>query len=313
MSEPTFRFAPSPNGPLHLGHGRSAFLNHDLARAVGGRFLLRIEDIDVTRCRPEFEAAIRRDLDRLGLHPDGEVRRQSEHFDVYAAALDRLQAMGLVYPAFLTRAEIRARVAAAEATGRVWPRDPDAAPLYPTEERQLPAADARARLLAGTPFTWRLDMDKAMAMLWERLDGAPLGWQETGPDHRDDLAADVAAVAARAAGTLQARTIRAAPADWGDVVLARKEIPTSYHLSVVVDDALQGVTDVVRGRDLYAATSVHRLLQVLLDLPQPRYHHHALVTDAEGRKLSKSEGDTGLSALIDRGMSPAEIRRLCGL
>lgn len=313
MLTPTFRFAPSPNGPLHLGHARSAFLCHDFARAAGGRFLLRIEDIDVTRCRPEFEASIRSDLDRLALHPDGAIRRQSEHFDVFQTALDRLKANGLLYPAFLTRAQVKARVAAAENTGQPWPRDPDGAPLYPAEERHMSEPKARGLIAGGIPFAWRLDMDRALGAVAERLRGAPLTWAESGPERSDDLAGDVATVAARAAGRISTRSIAADPAEWGDVVLARKEIPTSYHLSVVVDDALQEVTDVVRGRDLYAATSIHRLLQVLLGLPEPRYHHHALLNDAEGRKLSKSEGDSGLTALLDRGASPEEIRTMCGL
>ncbi len=287
MSAPVFRFAPSPNGLLHLGHAFSAMLDHALARGLGGRFLLRLEDIDTTRCRPEFEAAIRDDLLWLGLDWDDTPRRQSEHFPAYARALERLKADGLVYPSRLGRGDIRARVAALEADGRRWPRDPDGAPHYPGTERDLDAA-ARADLLAADqPVVWRLDTRRALARV------PPLSWRETGAGPAGEtgrLAAD--------------------PAVWGDPVLARSEVPTSYHLSVVVDDALQGVTHVVRGRDLFHATGLHRLLQTLLDLPEPIYHHHRLVTDGAGRKLSKSAADTALAHLRDAGATPDDIRRL---
>ena len=289
MSAPVFRFAPSPNGLLHLGHAFSALLDHALARGLGGRFLLRLEDIDTTRCRPEFETAIADDLRWLGLDWDGEPRRQSEHFPAYAEALDRLKAMGLVYPSFLGRGEIRARVAAFEAADTPWPRDPDGAPHYPGDERDLDAA-ARAEHLAREPHVvWRLDTRRALARV-----GA-LSWRETGTGPAGETA-----------------IVAADPAAWGDPVLARWEIPTSYHLSVVVDDALQGITHVVRGRDLFDATSVHRLLQTLLGLPTPIYHHHRLVTDETGRKLSKSAADTALAHLRAAGATPDDVRRLVG-
>lgn len=282
---PTFRFAPSPNGELHLGHAFSALLNADLARASRGRLLIRIEDIDQTRCRPEFEAAILDDLAWLGLDWEKPVRRQSEHFGAYAEALGRLKAMDLVYPSFMSRAEIRAATAATE-----WPRDPDGAPLYPALDRDLGPDEAARRIAGGTPFAWRLKMDAAIA----RVD--PIAFTElgSGPDG-------------------ETGTIPADPGRWGDVVLARKETPTSYHLSVVVDDAHQGVTDVVRGVDLFHATSVHRLLQELLGLPAPTYRHHRLILDAMGHKLSKSEGATGLAALRAAGATPGDIRKLLGL
>ena len=282
---PTFRFAPSPNGELHLGHAYSALLNGDLARAAGGRLLIRIEDIDQTRCRPEFEAAILDDLAWLGLDWEKPERRQSEHFDAYAQALDRLKAMDLVYPSFMSRAEIRAATAAAD-----WPRDPDGAPLYPALDRDLDPDEAVRRIADGAPFAWRLKMDAAIARAGT-LSFTELG---SGPDGETGV-------------------IAAAPSRWGDVVLARKETPTSYHLSVVVDDAIQGVTHVVRGVDLFHATSVHRLLQALLGLPVPTYRHHGLILDAAGRKLSKSEGATGLAALRAAGATPADIRRIVGL
>jgi glutamyl-Q tRNA(Asp) synthetase len=289
MSPPVFRFAPSPNGYLHLGHAYSALLNVDLAREGGGRFLLRIEDIDGTRCRPEFETAIYHDLGWLGIGWEAPVRRQSGHLSDYRNALEKLNAMGLVYPSFESRAEIAGLVAEREAHAP-WPRDPDGAPLYPGAAKLL-SADARGRLFgSGEPYALRLDMAAACARAGD------LTWIE----HVDGPGDETGAVAAR-------------PEAWGDVVLARKETPTSYHLSVVVDDALQGVTEVVRGRDLFWSTSVHRLLQALLGLPQPSYRHHRLVLDAEGRKLSKSTAATALRELRARGAIPADIRRLVGL
>jgi glutamyl-Q tRNA(Asp) synthetase len=289
MPPPVFRFAPSPNGYLHLGHAFSALLNFDLARQTGGRLLLRIEDIDLTRCRPEFEAAIYEDLSWLGIAWEQPVRRQSEHLADYREALEKLVAQGLVYPSFETRAEIAKLVAQCEASGR-WPRDPDGAPLYAGTAKLL-SSDERARLLeSGAPYALRLDMVAACAR------AGNLGWREhgEGPD------GETGGVAAR-------------PEAWGDVILARKETPTSYHLSVVVDDALQAVTEVVRGQDLFWSTSVHRLLQQLLGLPQPAYRHHRLILDAAGRKLSKSTEATGLRELRAGGATPADIRRLVGL
>lgn len=286
---PVFRFAPSPNGYLHLGHAYSALLNHDLARQSGGRLLLRIEDIDATRCRPEFEQAIYEDLAWLGIAWETPVRRQSEHFAAYGAALDRLSAQRLVYPSFESRAEI-ARLVAEREAGGAWPRDPDGAPLYPGLAKSL-SAEARDRLIGqGAPFALRLDMASARAHAGE------LRWLEAGEGPAGE------------SGDVVAR-----PEAWGDVILARKETPTSYHLSVVIDDALQGVTDVVRGVDLFWSTSVHRLLQELLGLPVPNYRHHRLIRDAAGQKLSKSTQATGLRELRAAGASPADIRRLVGL
>jgi glutamyl-Q tRNA(Asp) synthetase len=286
---PVFRFAPSPNGYLHLGHACSALLNFDLARQAGGRFLLRMEDIDATRCRPEFEAAIYQDLAWLGIVWETPVRRQSEHFSSYRDAVERLAAVGLIYPSFESRAEI-ARLIAQRETGGLWPRDPDGAPLYPGTAKSL-SVDERKRLISeGAPYAWRLDMAAACAR------AGSLVWTEhgEGPDRERD------AVTAR-------------PEDWGDVILARKETPTSYHLSVVIDDALQGVTEVVRGQDLFWSTSVHRLLQHLLGLPQPAYRHHRLILDAAGQKLSKATRATGLRELRAEGATPADIRGLVGL
>ncbi len=291
MSLLTFRFAPSPNGELHLGHAYSALLNAKLARTSGGALLLRIEDIDITRCTPEFEAGIYHDLEWLGIEWEKPVRRQSEHFDQYRVALDRLVAEELVYPAFMSRGDIRAFIAGSERRGRAWPRDPDGVPVYPALDKALSMKERKARIAEGEPFAWRLDMEKAAAKA-----GGTLSWTEFTEE--------------TLTGT---RTVEARPQDWGDVVIARRDIPTSYHLAVTLDDALQGVTHVVRGMDLQLATSVQRLLQRLLGLPEPRYFHHRLILGPDGRKLSKSQGDTGLAALRQSGAAPKDIGRMVGL
>ncbi len=288
MTKPTFRFAPSPNGELHLGHAYSALLNAAMARKTGGRLLLRIEDIDLTRCTPEFEAGIFRDLEWLGIEWEEPVRRQSEHLAEYGGLLDRLIAWELVYPAFMSRGEMRAHIAQAEESRRTWPRDPDGVPLYPGLDKALSASERKKRMASGEPFAWRLDTAAAMARV-----GKPLTWTEfAGPDIDS------------------ARKVEARPDLWGDVVLARRDVPTSYHLSVVADDALQGITHVVRGLDLFAATGIHRLLQELLELSEPVYFHHRLIPGPDGRKLSKSFRDTGLSALRSAGRTPDEIKAM---
>lgn len=270
------RFAPSPTGRLHLGHAHSALFGWTIARRTGGRFLLRIEDIDQTRCRPAFEADLIEDLRRLGIDWDGPVRRQSDHMDDYRAALDRLDAMGLIYPCFCTRKDIAAEIARAGGA----PHGPDGA-LYPGTCRRLTPDDRRRRMESGAAFAWRLDVAKAAAL------AGPLTWVD------------------RDAG-LQTAT----PQILGDVVLARKECPTSYHLSVTVDDALQGVTLVTRGRDLFFATHLHRLLQALLGLDVPQWAHHPLLTNAAGERLSKRDGAASLRSLFDAGMTAEQVRAL---
>ncbi|RUX05228.1 tRNA glutamyl-Q(34) synthetase GluQRS [Mesorhizobium sp. M00.F.Ca.ET.151.01.1.1] len=287
----TFRFAPSPNGELHLGHAYSALLNQKLAKASGGRLLLRIEDIDTTRCTPEFEAGMLADLKWLGLGWQEPVRRQSEHFAEYRTVLERLIREELVYPAFMSRGEIRAFIADSEMRGRDWPRDPDGVPLYPPADKALPMKERRRRIAENTPFAWRLDVGAAMARA-----GKDLAWAEFTDE------------------TLSAtHLVEARPQDWGDVIVARRDIPTSYHLAVIVDDALQGVSHVVRGQDLFSATGVQRLLQEILGLQPPAYFHHRLVLGPDGRKLSKSLRDAGLAALRDAGASPDDVRRTIGL
>jgi glutamyl-Q tRNA(Asp) synthetase len=291
MTSPIFRFAPSPNGELHLGHAYSALLNQRLAGAAGGRLLLRIEDIDTARCTPRLEAGVLADLKWLGLGFEEPVRRQSGHFAEYETALGRLIREDLVYPAFMSRGEIQAFIVASEARGRGWPRDPDGAPLYPPSDKRLSARERKRRIAGNMPFAWRLDVEAAMTRA-----GEDLAWTEFTDE------------------TLSAtRMVEARPRDWGDVVLARRDIPTSYHLAVVMDDALQGVSHVVRGRDLFSATGVQRLLQQILGLPRPCYFHHRLILGPDGRKLSKSLKDTGLATLRDAGASPGDIRRMIGL
>lgn len=288
MTRPVYRFAPTPNGLLHLGHVRSAVLNHELARVNGGRFLLRIEDIDLDRADSRFEQAICEDLAWLGLSWEVPVWRQSSHLEAYRAALARLDAMGLIYPAFLTRGEVRARIAEAEAGGRDWPRDPDGSPLYPGEERNMGRRARMEAMASGMPYALRLDMSAAIAAA-----GGTLSWEERGAGPQGESG-----------------TVLADPARWGDVVVARRDAPGSYHLAVVVDDAAQGVTEVVRGADLFHATAVHRLLQSLLGLPVPRWRHHGLVLGTDGRKLSKSRGDLAVRALRAAGHGPAEVRAM---
>jgi glutamyl-Q tRNA(Asp) synthetase len=280
-SRPVFRFAPSPNGYLHLGHALSALLNHDMARAAGGRLLLRIEDIDTTRCRPEYEAAIYEDLQWLSIEWEQPVRRQSEHFGEYHATLEKLAREGLVYPAFESRGEIARLVAA---RGANWPHDPDGAPLYPGNARDQSAAECQRKIERGEHYALRLDLRTALARLKE-----PLSWSENSNG--------------------EPRAITAEPQRWGDVILGRKEMPASYHLAVVLDDALQGVSHVVRGLDLYQATSVQRLLQEILGLPAPVYHHHRLILDAAGKKLAKRDPSTTLRDLRAQGVNAADVRR----
>lgn len=272
------RFAPSPTGYLHLGHAASALTGWHAARRGGGRFILRIEDIDVTRCRPEFEAAIFEDLAWLGLDWERPVRRQSDHMDDYAAALGRLDALGVIYPCFCTRQEIAAEIAASVQA----PHGPEG-PLYPGICRNLSASDRADRMARGLPHALRLNAAAAAAQT------GPLTWQEEG---RGAVAVD--------------------PLKLGDAVLARKDIATSYHLAVTVDDALQGVTLVTRGEDLFHATHLHRLLQALLGLAEPAYRHHLLLTNAAGQRLAKRDRSLTLRALREAGGTAERVRAMAG-
>ena len=273
------RFAPSPTGELHLGSAYSAWTGWHRAREAGGTFLVRIEDIDIRRCKREYETAMLDDLRWLGFQWDGEVRRQSDHFTDYGRALDRLDARGLVYPCFCSRADIEREIAASANA----PHGPDG-PLYPGTCRHLSPLQRRERLLAGHEHCLRLDAARAAA--------------EAGPYHFVDE------TLGRVAGE---------PTLLGDFVIARKDTPTSYHLSVTVDDHLQGVTLVTRGEDLFAATHVHRLLQALLGFDQPDYWHHALLTNADGERLSKRDGAVAIRALRAHGKTAGEVLAMTGL
>ncbi|MGE0213608.1 MAG: tRNA glutamyl-Q(34) synthetase GluQRS [Parvibaculaceae bacterium] len=283
MPWPTFRFAPSPNGALHLGHAYSALFTDAAARKAEGWFLLRLEDIDVVRCTDALVRDCLFDLGWLGLSWEEPVRRQSAHMADYQAALRRLDAMGLLYPCTCSRQDIL------RAAGPDAPRDPDGTPLYPGTCKGRRESERKAVIGGGAGYALRLDLEKAMPFgpsLWFEEDGE-------GPDGEKGR-------------------IEAVPLRWGDVVLARKDIGTSYHIAVVTDDALQGITHVTRGQDLFHATGLHRLLQALLNLPEPRYHHHRLIGDETGRKLSKSEGAPSLRSLREQGLTPATIRRELG-
>ena len=300
MSEIVTRFAPSPTGLLHIGHAWSAILAHDRAREAGGRFLLRIEDIDGTRSRPEFIAAILRDLEWLGLDWDGPVLLQSERLPFYAEALERLKVMGLLYPCFCTRAEIAASLSAPHG---------DAGSIYPGTCRHL-TANERERRTAGEQHAWRLDTTKAIASLPsvtpDLFRGPPGKMEQNQEGHH--AAAKWMPEQVRHDSDLKwhdeiAGNVIATPEIHGDVILARKDAPASYHLAVTIDDAAQGVTHIVRGRDLFAATHVHRLLQALLDLPTPVYRHHALLADATGERLAKRNKAPTLESMREAGVN----------
>jgi len=272
------RFAPSPTGHLHLGHAWSALFAWRRARAAGGRFLLRIEDIDPARCRPECAAAIEEDLAWLGLDWDGEVRVQSAHLPEYRAALDGLAGRGLLYPCFCTRADIQREIGASASA----PHAPDGSAVYPGICRDFSDTERARRIAAGERFALRLDMARALACV-----ACPLTFEEDGEG-----------------------TVTCAPQRFGDVVLARKDAPASYHLCVTHDDAVQGVTLVTRGEDLKPATDLHRLLQALMGFAPPRYAHHRLLIDAAGRRLAKRDQAMTLRALRQQGVSPQEVWRM---
>ena len=269
------RFAPSPTGLLHLGHAWSALFAFDSAVRTGGQFLLRIEDIDFTRCRPEFESALYDDLQWLGLRWETPVRRQSEHLTDYAAAAERLKSHGLLYPCFCTRKEIQREIAAAGGA----PHGPDG-PVYPGTCRDLSPSEREQRMQNSESFAWRLDLQKSLTQI-----GHSLHWYDLGKGWQT-----------------------ATPELFGDVILVRRDIGCSYHLAVVHDDALQGVTRVTRGLDLFEATHIQRVLQELLGLPVPEYHHHALVCDIHGRRMAKRDESESLRSLRARGIAPSEIR-----
>jgi len=274
------RFAPSPNGPLHRGHALSVWLNAKMAQRLKARLLLRIEDIDPARSRPEHIEAIEEAFDWLGVTYERPVRRQSHFMAEYVQSFETLKARGLVYPCFCTRTEIEAAI---REKGMDWPSDPDGSPLYPQTCRALSDAEIAARLAKGDKPQWRLDCAKAIVLT------GPLTWTSFDPE------------------TLVTITHPARPERWGDVVLVRKDTPTSYHLSVVVDDAIQGITHIVRGMDLEAATDIHTLLQALLGLPQPLYWHHPLINGPDGKKLAKSKASDSLAVEREAGLTRSAL------
>jgi glutamyl-Q tRNA(Asp) synthetase len=280
---PVFRFAPTPNGRLHLGHAYSALMNERAAQRFGGRLLLRMEDLDRSRCKLEHEEGALEDLGWLGVAFDGPLRRQNQHVADYANAYRALGGLGALYPCFCAKSEVEKAWRADG--GRL---DPDGQPLYPGTCRALNPAERAMRAASRRPPTLRLDMGRALA-----LTPVDLSFSEFGEGDEE-------------------RIERANPAAWGDVALKRRGAAATYHVAVVVDDRLQGITDVVRGRDLYAATSLHRLLQHLLAINPPRYRHHRLVLDAKGEKMSKSAAATPLAQLRSQGISPTEIRAALG-
>ena len=270
------RFAPSPTGRLHIGHAYSALFAWQAANEAGGRFLLRIEDIDRDRCRPAFETAILEDLAWLGLAWQEPVRRQSVHLGDYTQALAQLEEMGLLYPCFCTRKEIQAEVAR---SGQA-PHGPDG-PVYPGTCRRMSGDERAQRIAEGNPYARRLDVDRAVSIT------GPLVWSDRGRGQ-----------------------VTAQPERFGDVILARKDVPTSYHLAVTVDDHLQGITLVTRGQDLFESTHIHRLLQALLELEVPQYHHHGLLTGPDGRRFAKRDRSVTLDALRAAGKTAEDVCRM---
>ena len=289
MSVTVFRFAPSPSGRLHLGHAYSALLNEALARRSNGRLLLRIEDIDAVRATPENVRGVEDDLAWLGIQFDVPVRRQSEHLATYRDAADRLRQQGLIYPCFCSRGTITADVEHRERhSGTPWPRDPDGTPLYPGTCRGVPVREAAARIASGLPHAWRIDAGALTAGLGR------IHWTAFESDSQE-------------------RVVTARPERWGDAVLVRKDVPGSYHLCVVLDDSIQGVTHVVRGSELEAATDLHAALATRLGLEKPRYHHHALIRAEDGSKLSKSLGSPSLASMRAAGVTAHDVRRRFGV
>lgn len=281
-SKPVFRFAPSPNGALHLGHAYSVLRNLEIARTLGGKVLLRIDDIDQTRARKSHEEAFMTECAWFGMNTDEPLRRQSQNLRDYETALEKLTEMRLTYQGFASRKEVRQFVSD---QNEAWPRDPDGAPHFPKIARFLEPSEAQP-----TPTSIRLDMQKALDYLG---DGMPQSFTRFDPETGETYEAKIQ------------------PKLWGDIALSTKDVPASYHLAVVVDDDVQAITHCVRGKDLEASTDIHTLLQALLDLRRPAYHHHRLVVGADSRKLSKSDGDANLRHVIERNNSPEEVLQLC--
>ena len=301
MIRPIFRFAPSPNGLLHLGHAYSALYNQKICKTNNGIMLLRMEDTDLARCSRHFEEAIVEDLTWIGFEWHGDIRRQSDQLSTYSNILENLTAEGLVYPAFMSRNQIRHHITAyTQMTGKSWLTDPDGAAHYPTHERHLDE-DRRKQMRIEQPnHAWRLNIDEAQNW-FKRQHSRPLTWGEMIYDQKitsSERAID---------------DILCEPQQWGDVVLGRKEIPASYHLASVIDDDIQNISHVVRGKDIFHATSIHRLLQEILDINAPIYCHHDLILDEDGKKYSKRHADTSLRALRQAGLQRDDIYKMIKL
>lgn len=296
MSQPILRFAPSPNGRLHLGHAFSALLNQQMARELDAKLLLRIEDTDLTRCTPVLEQRMLEDLEWLGINWDEAPIRQSDNIITYENIIDTLSDEELVYPAFMSRSQIKVAIGKEEENGNKWPTDPDGSPLYPNYDRKISQDERESRIEGGDAYALRLDMKKALEFINNGSSHKELKWFENceGPNQEfGEIIAD--------------------PALWGDIILSRKDTPASYHLACVTDDAMQGISHVVRGRDLFWSTSVHLLLQQLLGFPTPQYHHHDLILDENNNKLSKSNNDTSIAQLRDTGATALDIKKMIGL
>ncbi len=304
MSKPVFRFAPSPTGLLHAGHAFSALYNQKICRAYNGRMLLRIENTDLSRCRQEYEDAIVEDLHWIGFEWEGEARRQSDHFDHYSKVLKRLIRARLIYPSFMSRGEIKQAVLRLELNGIDWAKDPDGVAHYPGLERDENQQELENRCLQAEDFAWRLD-HRAVLHNLKKKRADEIYWQEL-------LWREPAHLLNSVTG-LKVHEEPCNLAQWGDVVLARKYIPARYHLACVIDDGLQGVTHVVRGRDLFAATSIHRFLQQVLEIPAPIYCHHGLIEDPTGKKLAKSRGSQTIRELREAGISRMELYEMIGI
>ncbi|MCF6321989.1 MAG: tRNA glutamyl-Q(34) synthetase GluQRS [Rhizobiaceae bacterium] len=299
MQQPVFRFAPTPNGYLHLGHAYAALYNQKICKAHQGTMLLRMENTDIGRCSTQYEDAILEDLEWIGFKWQGDIRRQSEHFDYYRSILDGLEARGLVYPAFLSRNQVKKQIEDwQQKNGETWPRDPDGGVHYPGNDRKLEEINRAELRLENPNFARRLDIEAAQNSL-DRDKADNLSWQEV---ECDDEGAGA-----------KTTTIKCELGRWGDVVMGRLEIPASYHLACVIDDGIQGITHVVRGEDMEPSTSIHRLLQEVLEIDEPVYCHHALIVDENGVKYSKRYGDTGLRELREAGMKPEDIHQKIGI
>ena len=280
------RFAPSPNGYLHLGHAYSAFISSELAKKSCGKFFIRIEDIDLGRCKKKYEESIYKDLNWLEIKYEKNIIKQSECFDKYERYIKKLRDLNLIYPCWASRSEIKKFILSKSINKTSWPIDPDGQYIYPKIYKDISKAERSNLMLSGLDFSWRLDIEKAMSFAQEKL-GNKIFFEEIGLEPKGKRILE--------------------PNLYGDFIIARKEIPTSYHLSVIIDDAEQDINLVTRGLDIYPATSIHRLLQIILNLPETQWYHHNLLREDSGRKLSKTNKSTSIKSLRERKIKKDEI------